>query len=129
IDFSDCDEESPGALNAVLAVTLSAVLYAFRLLCPEDTPTNEGLLETLEVIAPEGTVLNARPPRAVAAGNVETSQRIVDVVLGALARALRARSPAASAGTMTNLLLGGPAWAYYETIAGGAGASSTGGGA
>ncbi len=129
IDFSDSDDQVAGPLNAVYAVTLSAVVYAFRLLLPEDAPTNEGLYEPLEVIAPAGTVLNARPPCAVAAGNVETSQRIVDVVLGALAQALPARIPAASAGTMTNLLLGGPAWAYYETIAGGSGAWSSGAGA
>ena len=129
IDFSDSDEEVRGSLNAVYAVTLSAVVYAFRLLLPEDAPTNEGLYEPLQVVAPEGSVLNARPPRAVAAGNVETSQRIVDVVLGALASALPARVPAASAGTMSNLLLGGGTWAYYETIAGGAGGSPAGPGA
>jgi N-methylhydantoinase B len=133
VDFSDSDDESPGALNAVLPVTLSAVLYAFRLLCPDDTPTNEGLLEPIEVVAPEGTIVNARPPRAVAAGNVETAQRIVDVVLGALAQALPSRIPAASAGTMSNLLFGGVGeggpFAYYETIPGGAGGGPDGPGA
>jgi N-methylhydantoinase B len=129
VDFSDCDDETSGSLNAVYAVTLSSVIYAFRLLLPEDAPTNEGLYAPIEVIAPEGTIVNARPPRAVAAGNVETSQRIVDVVLGALSQALPERIPAASAGTMTNLLLGGDDWAYYETIAGGAGAGPGGAGA
>ena len=107
VDFSDSDDEVRGPLNAVYAVTLSAVVYAFRLLLPEDAPTNHGLYAPLEVIAPEGCVLNARPPRAVAAGNVETSQRIVDVVLGALAQALpaqdsRRRAPA----RCRNLLFG-----------------------
>lgn len=134
VDFSDCDDESPGALNAVLPVTLSAVLYGFRLLLPEDVPTNEGLLDPIRVIAPEGTIVNARPPRAVAAGNVETSQRIVDVVLGALARALPGRVPAASAGSMSNLMFGGTfddgrPFAYYETIPGGAGGGPDGPGA
>jgi N-methylhydantoinase B len=129
IDFSDSDDEVPGSLNAVYAVTLSAVVYAFRLLLPEDAPTNHGLYAPLELIAREGSVVNARPPRAVAAGNVETSQRIVDVVLGALAQALPARIPAASCGTMSNLLIGDDERAYYETIGGGAGASARGPGA
>jgi N-methylhydantoinase B len=129
VDFSDSDDEVAGPLNAVYAVTVAAVLYAFRLLLPEDAPTNEGLLAPLTIVAPEGTVLNARPPRAVAAGNVETSQRVVDAVLGALAQALPSRIPAASAGTMNNLLIGGDDWAYYETLAGGAGASADGPGA
>lgn len=128
-DFSDCDDESQGALNAVLPVTVSAVFYCLRLLCPDDTPTNEGLLDPVTVIAPEGTIVNARPPRAVAAGNVETSQRIVDVVLGALAQAAPGRLPAASCGTMSNLLIGGTGpdgpFAYYETLPGGTGASAT----
>ncbi len=122
VDFSDSDEEVAGPLNAVYAVTLSAVVYAFRLLLAEDAPTNHGLYLPLEVIAPDGCVLNASPPRAVAAGNVETSQRVVDVVLGALAQALPARIPSASAGTMSNLLFGDDQSAYYETIGGGAGA-------
>ncbi len=129
VDFSDSDDEVDGPLNAVYAVTLSAVVYAFRLLLPEDAPTNHGLYLPLTVIAPDGTVLNARPPRAVAAGNVETSQRVVDVVLGALAQALPSRIPAASAGTMSNLLLGDDERAYYETIGGGAGGGPAGAGA
>ncbi len=129
VDFSDSDDEVDGPLNAVYAVTLSSVLYAFRLLLPEETPTNAGLLSPLTVIAPEGCVLNARPPRAVAAGNVETSQRVVDVVLGALSQALPGQIPAASAGTMSNLLIGDSSYAYYESIGGGAGASAGAGGA
>ncbi len=128
VDFSDSDEEVPGPVNAVYAVTLSAVLYAFRLLLTEDAPTNEGLLRSIELIAPEGSILNARPPRAVSAGNVETSQRIVDVVLGALSQACP-EIPAASAGSMSNLLLGFKEVTYYETIAGGAGGSAAGRGA
>src|SRR5206468_12088499 len=88
-----------------------------------------GLSLPLEVVAPEGSLLHARPPRAVAAGNVETSQRIVDVVLGALAQALPERIPAASAGTMSNVLFGDDQFAYYETIGGGAGAGPGGAGA
>ena len=129
VDFSDSDPEVPGPVNTTYAVTVAAVLYAFRLLLAEDAPTNDGLLAPLTVIAPEGTVVNARPPRAVAAGNVETSQRLVDVVLGALAQALPETIPAASAGTMSNFLLGGADWAYYETIAGGAGAGPSHAGA
>jgi N-methylhydantoinase B len=129
VDFSDSDEEVRGPLNAVYAVTLSAVVYAFRLLLPENAPTNHGLYLPLEVIAPEGSLLNALPPRAVAAGNVETSQRVVDVVLGALAQALPTRIPAASAGTMSNVLFGDDQFAYYETIGGGSGASPGGPGA
>ncbi|HEX4457494.1 MAG TPA: hydantoinase B/oxoprolinase family protein [Polyangia bacterium] len=129
VDFSDSDGEVLGPLNAVYAVTLSAVVYAFRLLLPNDAPTNHGLYAPLEVIAPDGSIVNANPPRAVAAGNVETSQRIVDVVLGALAQALPGRIPAASSGTMSNVLLGDDERAYYETIGGGAGASADGPGA
>jgi N-methylhydantoinase B len=129
VDFSDSDEEVAGPLNAVYAVTLSATVYAFRLLLGEEAPTNHGLYLPLEVIAPPGCVLDARPPRAVAAGNVETSQRVVDVVLGALAQALPAKIPAASAGTMSNLLLGDDERAYYETIGGGAGGGPGGAGA
>ncbi|MGZ3441000.1 MAG: hydantoinase B/oxoprolinase family protein, partial [Polyangia bacterium] len=129
VEFSDSDEEVPGPLNAVYAVTLSAVVYAFRLLLAEDAPTNHGLYLPLEVIAPDGCVLSATPPRAVAAGNVETSQRVVDVVLGALAQALPARIPSASAGTMSNVLFGDDEHAYYETIGGGSGASLSAAGA
>jgi N-methylhydantoinase B len=95
---------------------------------PTDVPTNAGCWRPVEVVAPEGTVVNARAPAAVAGGNVETSQRIVDVLLGALAQALPDRIPAASQGTMNNLLFGGydpirqRPFVYYETIAGGAGA-------
>jgi N-methylhydantoinase B len=139
VDFTGSAPECPGGVNAVLAVTRSAVLYAFLglLVTPwekggatlYDPLLNAGCFRPIRVVAPEGTVVHARPPRAVAAGNVETSQRIVDVVLGALARALPGVVPAASQGTMNNLALGGidprrgVPFAFYETIAGGAGAT------
>ncbi|HZU97983.1 MAG TPA: hydantoinase B/oxoprolinase family protein, partial [Planctomycetota bacterium] len=111
------------------AVTASAVLYCFRALLDAECPENAGLERPIRIVAPEGTVVNARFPRAVAGGNVETSQRIVDVVLGALAKALPGVIPAASQGSMNNLAVGGvrrsgASWAYYETLAGGEGASS-----
>jgi N-methylhydantoinase B len=117
-----------GPLNAVEAITVSAVSYVFRcLLGAEEVPASAGLMEPIEVVAPPGTVVNALPPAAVAGGNVETSQRIVDVLLRALARAVPEKIPAASQGTMNNLTVGGVdqggrEFAYYETIAGGMGA-------
>ena len=105
---------------------MSATLYAFRCLVTEDILYNDGIARPITVIAPEGTVVNARHPSAVAGGNVETSQRITDVVLGALSKALPARVPAASQGTMNNVTLGGTnfdgtPFAYYETMGGGMG--------
>lgn len=122
VDFTGSAPQVAGNVNAVYAVTLSSVLYAFRCLVPEDIPLNAGAAEPIEVVAPEGTVVNARRPAAVTAGNVETSQRIVDVVFGALAKALPDVIPAASQGTMNNFSFGGPGFAYYETIGGGMGA-------
>ncbi len=128
VDFSGSAPESSGSLNAVEAICRSACLYCLRCLMPEDAPTNEGVSAPLRVIAPAGTIVNARCPRAVAAGNVETSQRIVDAVFGALAQAAPELLPAASQGTMNNLLVGGrdprtgASYTYYETIAGGGGA-------
>jgi N-methylhydantoinase B len=129
VDFAGTAPQAKGSINATLAVARSAVYYPLICLLPEEEAINEGVLEAVEVRAAEGTIVNARPPAAVAAGNVETSQRTVDAVFGALAQALPERIPAASQGTMNNLTLGGldPAsgapWAYYETIGGGAGAS------
>jgi N-methylhydantoinase B/oxoprolinase/acetone carboxylase alpha subunit len=129
VDFSGTDRQVCGGINANFAVTLSAVLYVFRSLVDEDIPFNTGLMRPLTIIAPEGTVINALHPAATAGGNVETSQRIVDVLLGALAQALPARIPAASSGTMNNVTFGGydpvrkSRFAYYETIGGGMGAS------
>ncbi len=128
VDFTGTHEQVPGSINAIYAITLSAVMYCFRVIVPFAVPSNHGTLRPLEVIAPEGTVVNALPPSAVAGGNVETSQRIVDVVLGALAQAIPDIIPAASYGTMTNLTIGGidprtnEPFAYYETTAGGMGA-------
>jgi N-methylhydantoinase B/oxoprolinase/acetone carboxylase alpha subunit len=119
-----------GSINCPLAVTRSAVYYCFRCLLEEAAPFNGGFGRAIEVRAEPGSILDARRPAAVAAGNVETSQRIVDVVLGALAQALPQRIPAASQGTMNNLSFGGQgrggAFAYYETIGGGTGGWSGG---
>ncbi len=131
VDFTGTCGQVAGSVNANYAITLSAVMYCFRVIVPFAVPSNWGTIQPLEVVAPEGTLVNARPPAAVAGGNVETSQRIVDVVLGALAQAMPDRIPAASYGTMSNLTLGGTdprtgeEYAYYETVAGGMGARPT----
>jgi N-methylhydantoinase B/oxoprolinase/acetone carboxylase alpha subunit len=127
IDFSGTDPQVEGSVNANYAITLSACLYAFRCLVQDDVLYNAGVSRPLRVHAPAGSIVNATRPSAVAGGNVETSQRITDVVLGALGRALPDRLPAASQGTMNNITLGGinprtgARFAYYETIAGGMG--------
>jgi N-methylhydantoinase B len=128
VDFSGSAPQCAGSVNAVAAITQSAVFYVFRCLLDEEVPATSGLMRSIRVIAPLGTIVNARPPAAVAGGNVETSQRIVDTLLRALARAIPSRIPAASQGTMNNLSLGGldrrhgsAPFAYYETIGGGAG--------
>jgi N-methylhydantoinase B/oxoprolinase/acetone carboxylase alpha subunit len=132
VDFTGSSPQTAGSVNANYAIAVSAAAYVFRCLLAEDVPYTAGLLRPIRVIAPEGTVVNARPPAAMAAGNVETSQRITDVLLGALAQAAPERIPAASSGTMNNLTLGGHddrrgrSFAYYETIAGGMGASAAG---
>jgi N-methylhydantoinase B/oxoprolinase/acetone carboxylase alpha subunit len=129
VDFSSSAPQVSGSVNANFAVTCSAVLYVFRSLVDEDIPVNTGLLRPLKIVAPKGLIVNAEFPAATVGGNVETSQRIVDVLLGALAKALPGRVPAASSGTMNNVAFGGrdPArersFAYYETIGGGMGAS------
>ena len=128
VDFTGSDPQVAGSVDAVAAITYSACFYVFRCLLAEDVPAAAGLMRPIEVIAPEGTIVNARPPAAVAGGNVETSQRIVDVLLRALAQAIPDRIPAAASGTMNNLTIGGlhpgtgEPFAYYETIAGGMGA-------
>jgi len=128
IDFTGSDPQVQGATNAVEAITYSACFYVFRCLLREDVPATAGLMRPIRVIAPLGSVVNAKPPAAVAGGNVETSQRIVDVLLKALAQAIPDRIPAAASGTMNNLTIGGidprsgEPFAYYETIAGGMGA-------
>tara|TARA_B100000949_G_scaffold205176_1_gene195174 strand:+ start:336 stop:1928 length:1593 start_codon:yes stop_codon:yes gene_type:complete len=131
IDFTGTAPQVDGSINAIYAITLSAVMYCFRVIVPFAVPSNHGTIRPLEVVAPEGSLLNARVPAAVCGGNVETSQRIVDVVLGALAQAIPDRIPAASYGTMSNLTVGGidprngEPFAYYETTAGGMGARPT----
>ncbi len=131
VDFTGTDAQVEGSVNAVEAITWSACFYVFRCLLAEDVPATAGLMRPIRVIAPPGTVVNARPPAAVAGGNVETSQRIVDVLLRALAQAIPSRIPAAASGTMNNLTIGGmdprtrEPFAYYETVAGGMGARPT----
>jgi len=132
IDFTGSDPQAEGSINAVEAITYSACFYVFRCLLAEDVPAAAGIMRPIRVIAPAGTVVNARPPAAVAGGNVEMSQRIVDTLFRALSSALPDRIPAASAGTMNNVTIGGlfpkdharagEPFAYYETIAGGMGA-------
>lgn len=132
VDFTGSATQQAGSVNAVYAITLSAVYYAFRALLGLDVPNNSGCLAPIRVHAPEGSVVNALHPAPVAGGNVETSQRIVDVLLGALAQAAPHRIPAASQGTMNNTLIGGwdnqrrRPYTYYETIGGGMGARPTG---
>ncbi len=133
VDFTGSSPQVDGPVNANLAVTTAAAMYVFRCLITEEVPFTAGILRPIRMVAPEGSIVNARPPAAMAAGNVETSQRITDVILGALAQAAPERIPAASCGTMNNLSLGGnradgSPFAYYETIAGGMGASSNGAG-
>jgi N-methylhydantoinase B len=128
VDFAGTAPQARGCINAVFAVTLSCVYYVFRCLAAEGVPSNAGCMRPIRVIAPPGSVVNATAPAAVAAANVETSQRIVDVLLGALARALPDVIPAASCGSMNNVSIGGydetrrRPFAYYETLAGGMGA-------
>ncbi|HJZ80020.1 MAG TPA: hydantoinase B/oxoprolinase family protein [Pyrinomonadaceae bacterium] len=128
VDFTGSSPQVAGAVNAVEAITVSAVSYCFRCLVGADVPASAGLIEPIEVIAPAGTVVNAKHPASVAGGNVETSQRIVDTVFKALAKAIPASIPAASQGTMNNLTMGGidprtgAEFSYYETVAGGMGA-------
>jgi len=128
VDFTGSSPQVAGAVNAVEAITVSAVSYCFRCLVGDDVPASAGLIEPIEVIAPAGTIVNATHPASVAGGNVETSQRIVDTVFKALAKAIPERIPAASQGTMNNLTIGGidprtgKEFSYYETVAGGMGA-------
>src|SRR5439155_7962724 len=127
IDFSGTADAVPGNVNCPLSVTRSACYFAFRVLLPEEVPVNAGAYAPVTIVAPEGSLVNAQPPAAVVAGNVETSQRIADTVLLALAGA--ADLPAQGQGTMNNVAMGGAGWTYYETLGGGQGASSRGPGA
>jgi N-methylhydantoinase B len=124
IDFAGTDPQIPVNCNAVFAVTLSSAMFVFRMLTDPAAPPNAGCYRALQVRAPVGSVVHATFPAPTAAGNVETSQRIVDVLLGAFAQAIPDRVPAASQGTMNNLLIGaggGHAFSYYETLGGGEG--------
>jgi N-methylhydantoinase B len=124
IDFEGTAAAVRGNVNCPLSVTRSACYFALRVLMPDDVPVNAGAYAPLEIRAPEESVVNARAPSAVVAGNVETSQRIADTVLLALLEA--ADVPAQGQGTMNNVVIGGPRWTYYETVGGGQGASSAG---
>ncbi|MBL3619685.1 MAG: hydantoinase B/oxoprolinase family protein [gamma proteobacterium endosymbiont of Lamellibrachia anaximandri] len=132
VDFSGTAEQVPGNINCPFSVAAAAVYYVFRCLMPPQTPACAGTFRPIQLQAPEGSLLNARRPAAVAAGNVETSSRVVDAVLGALTQVLPAFIPAASHGSMNNLAMGsdqaGNRWDYYETIGGGMGAGGAGGG-
>lgn len=131
VDFAGTAQQVAGNINCPLSVAAAAVFYVFRCLMPAQAPACAGLFRPITLSAPEGCLVNARRPAAVAAGNVETSSRLVDVVLGALAQALPERIPAAAQGTMNNLAMGqaGPGgWDYYETLAGGLGAHAAGDG-
>ena len=131
VDFAGTSPQRPGCINCPLAVTMSAVLYMVHCVSGPDVPPNQGTLRPVKVIAPEASLVNPQPQRGVAGGNVETSQRITDVLLGAMAQAVPHLIPAASQGTMNNLLVGGHdpvrdrPFVYYETIAGGMGARPT----
>jgi N-methylhydantoinase B len=124
IDFAGTADSVGGNVNCPLPVTRSACYFALRVLLPKDVPANAGTYAPLEIRAPEGSLVNARSPSAVVAGNVETSNRIADAVLAALSEA--STLPAQGQGTMNNTIIGGPGWTYYETIGGGQGASDKG---
>ena len=131
MDFTGTSPQRPGCINAPQSVTVSACLYVVRCLAGEDAPANQGCLRPTRIITPIGTLVNPEPQRGVAGGNVETSQRICDVLLAALAQALPEFIPAASQGTMNNMIIGGhdpvrnKPFVYYETIGGGMGALPT----
>jgi N-methylhydantoinase B len=125
IDFEGTAPAASGNVNCPLSVTRSAALFATRCLIPEDVPTNGGVARCISISAPAGSLVNARPPSAVAAGNVETSQRIADALFLALAQA-GAKVAAQGQGTMNNVILGTRDWTYYETVGGGQGASAAG---
>ena len=128
VDFTGTSLQRPGCINAPQAVTVSACLYVIRCIVGDDAPANQGCLRPLNIITPLGTLVNPEPQRGVAGGNVETSQRITDVLLAAMAQALPMQIPASSQGTMNNVLVGGhdpvrdKPFVYYETIGGGMGA-------
>ncbi|MGF7238927.1 MAG: hydantoinase B/oxoprolinase family protein, partial [Frankia sp.] len=139
VDFTGTSDAVPGNVNCPVAVTRSACCFALRVLLPGDVPANDGTYAPLRITTVPGSLVDARRPAAVVAGNVETSQRIADTVLAALARAVAAAPavagrpgpvlPAEGQGTMNNLVIGGAGWTYYETLGGGQGGSARGPGA
>jgi N-methylhydantoinase B len=124
VDFEGTAPQQPGNVNCPLSVTRSAVYYVVRMACDPDLPASGGAYVPVTVRAPEGCLVNARPPAAVVGGNTETSSRIVDVVTAAIGGAVAV--PAAGQGTMNNVTFGTPAWTYYETLGGGQGGSPEG---
>ena len=128
VDFTGTADQVEGNINCPLSVAAAGVYYVFRSLMPAQTPACAGSFRDIRLAAPQGCLLNARRPAAVAAGNVETSSRVVDVVMGALSQAIPEQIPAASQGTMNNLAMGARSgagsWDYYETLGGGMGAGS-----
>src|SRR5688572_8167338 len=129
VDLTGSDDQVAGCVNCPAAVTRSAVYYCFACLLDEIVPLNGGCFRNIDVLTRPGSVVDAQFPAAVVAGNTETSQRVVDVVFGALSRVMPERIPAASCGTMSSLALGSDAWTYYETVGGGSGAGPAGDGA
>jgi N-methylhydantoinase B len=125
VDFTGTAAQTPGNINCPLSVTAAAVYYCFYCLMPPQTPACAGCFRPIRLHAPAGSLVNAVAPAAVAAGNVETSTRIVDVILGALSAAMPDRIPAASHGSMNNVAIGAATWDYYETLGGGMGAGPT----
>jgi N-methylhydantoinase B len=130
VDFSGSAKQCDGPVNCPISVTAAAVYYVFRCLMPRETPQTSAIFRSIQIVTEKGSVVDANPGAAVAAGNVETSQRIVDVVLGALAKAVPEQIPAAAQGTMNNVIFGVKegGWVYYETLAGGMGAHANGDG-
>src|SRR5690242_311157 len=124
LDFAGTERAVKGNINCPLSVTRSAALFVLRAIVDDDIPTNGGVQRVVSVHAPAGSMVNAPWPRAVVAGNVETSQRIADTIFLALGQVMDV--PAQGQGTMNNVILGGAGWTYYETLGGGQGASSTG---
>lgn len=128
VDFTGSAGQCEGPVNCPISVTAAAVYYVFRCLMPGQTPQTSAIFRPIKIVTEKGSVVDANPGAAVVAGNVETSQRIVDVVLGALAKAVPGKIPAAAQGTMNNVIFGGENWVYYETLAGGMGAHAHGDG-
>lgn len=124
IDFAGSSPQVKGGINTNRAVTYSSVLYVLTTLMDECVPINSGIMRPVKLVLPPRSVINASKPCGLAGGNVETSQRIVDVLMGAMAKALPDKIPAASQGTMNNISFGGRGFAYYETLGGGAGAGA-----